>query len=109
MASRITDHNEDTRTDCEPGTDTPRLVPVLIVIGDARTLGGSRTIIRFERSLEIGRRPEGSADASWTVEDDRVSRRHAVLEVDTRRAWAEIVDLGSRNGTIVDGRALTAE
>jgi sigma-54 dependent transcriptional regulator, acetoin dehydrogenase operon transcriptional activator AcoR len=108
MASRAID-DDDTRTDVEPSSEALALVPVLIVIGDANGLGASRTIIRFDRSLEIGRKPDNRADVSWAVDDDRVSRRHAILEVDSRRGWAEIMDLGSRNGTVVDGRALTAD
>jgi transcriptional regulator with PAS, ATPase and Fis domain len=109
MATRAID-NEDTRTDVGSGAAEPeRLVPVLIVIGDAKGLGASRTIIRFDRKLEIGRRPDGMGDASWTVDDDRVSRQHAVIEVDARRGWAEIKDLGSRNGTVVDGRMLNGD
>jgi transcriptional regulator with PAS, ATPase and Fis domain len=105
MAQRALD-SEDTRTDVEGNGTAPRLVPVLIVVGDARNLGASRDVIRIDQTLEIGRRPDASAPASWIVDDDRVSRRHAVLQVDPRRGRAEIIDLGSRNGTILDGRAL---
>jgi transcriptional regulator with PAS, ATPase and Fis domain len=100
---------EDTRTDSETLGQTPGLVPALIVIGDARGLAGSRKIVRIDGALEIGRRPDAAADRAWVVDDDRVSRRHAVVQSDVRRGWAEIQDLGSRNGTIVDGRAVGSE
>jgi transcriptional regulator with PAS, ATPase and Fis domain len=87
----------------------PRTEPVLIVIGSARSLGASRKVIRIRRSLEIGRQPDAKGDLGWAVDDDRVSRRHAVLEADATRGWAQITDLGSRNGTIVDGRAVSGE
>ncbi len=79
-------------------------VPVLIVIGDALRLGASRKVLRIEESLEIGRRPIAQGPRAWTIDDDRVSRQHAVIEVDAVRGLARIEDLGSRNGTIVDGK-----
>lgn len=52
----------------------------------------------------IGRDPE----CRIALDDDRVSRRHASLTA-AGGAW-RIVDLGSKNGTVVDGRAIeTAE
>jgi transcriptional regulator with PAS, ATPase and Fis domain len=108
MASRDNDF-EDTRTDSQVEGERPPVVPVLIVVGDARTLGASRALLRIDGSLEIGRRPDATGDKAWVVEDDRVSRRHVLIKADARRGWAEIQDLGSRNGTIVDGRALGTE
>jgi transcriptional regulator with PAS, ATPase and Fis domain len=108
MASRDNDF-EDTRTDSQVEGERPPVVPVLIVIGDAKTLGASRALLRIDGSLEIGRRPDATGDKAWVVEDDRVSRRHVLIKADARRGWAEIQDLGSRNGTIVDGRALGTE
>jgi transcriptional regulator with PAS, ATPase and Fis domain len=100
---------EDTRTDSETHGQAPGLVAALVVIGDARGLGASRKIVPINTALEIGRRPDAAGDRAWVVDDDRVSRRHAVVEADVRRGWAEIRDLGSRNGTVVDGRALGSE
>ena len=99
---------DETRTDCEGG-HSPMTVPVLIVIGDAGTLGASRKVLRVEGSLEIGRRPDATGAKAWIVDDHRVSRRHALLQVDPRKGIAEIVDLDSRNGTLVDGRMLGQE
>jgi len=54
-------------------------------------------VIRDGESLEIGRDPQ----CGLVLEDSRVSKRHARLRW-TGAAWA-LEDLGSRNGTIVNG------
>ena len=56
-------------------------------------------VIRDGESLEIGRDPQ----CGLVLEDSRVSKRHARLRW-TGAAWA-LEDLGSRNGTIVNGEA----
>ena len=54
--------------------------------------------------LIVGRpNPEVAPDLDLSP-DDKVSRRHARITVDGRRAILE--DLGSKNGTSVDGRPL---
>jgi DNA-binding NtrC family response regulator len=97
---------EETRTDADDGALAARLLPVLVVIGDARTLGASRAVMRIDGSLEIGRRPGAAGARAWAIDDDRVSRQHALIEVDPHRPLAHVRDLGSRNGTQVDGRPL---
>lgn len=54
-------------------------------------------MLREGRELVFGRDPE----CSVALNDGRVSRRHAILRL--RNGVLEITDLGSRNGTIVDG------
>ncbi len=56
-------------------------------------------VFRLERGhdIEIGRRPESEV----IVQDPGVSRRHATIRVDA--TGATIRDLGSKNGTFVDG------
>jgi hypothetical protein len=54
-------------------------------------------LVRVAVPCIIGR----SGDAHLSVDDDLVSRRHAILEYRGDRLW--IVDLASRNGTFVDG------
>jgi DNA-binding NtrC family response regulator len=98
----------NTRTDTD-AADLPKLVPVLFVLGDARGLARSRAVVRIEGTLEIGRSPDATGEKVWILDDDRVSRRHAEIRADAGRGWAQIVDLGSRNGIIVDGRALGTE
>ena len=53
------------------------------------------------RELVLGRR----ADADLQLFDDGVSRRHATLTL--LEAEARLIDLGSANGTFVDGRRIT--
>jgi two-component system cell cycle response regulator len=53
------------------------------------------------RELEIGRRD----DADIPLRDDGVSRRHASVRADDQ--GARLVDLGSANGTFVDGVRVT--
>jgi transcriptional regulator with PAS, ATPase and Fis domain len=91
------------------GAEVPRVVPVLFVLGDARTLSASRAVVRIEGTLEIGRSPDATGEKVWILEDDRVSRRHVEIKADATRGSAQITDLGSRNGTIVDGRSLGTE
>src|SRR5436190_13702561 len=55
---------------------------------------GGETVVG--RSLECG----------VVIDDDRVSRRHAALAVGPA-GWT-VADLGSKNGTLVDGRPVTA-
>lgn len=105
MALRDID-TDATRTGGTGSQPATRLLPVLIVIGDARNLAANRTVIRIDGSLNIGRQTETDGGACWLLDDDLVSRKHARLEVDERKGWAQIVDMGSRNGTIVDGQPI---
>jgi DNA-binding NtrC family response regulator len=50
--------------------------------------------------ISIGR----GADCDVALDDAKASRRHAILRI---ARDVEIVDLGSRNGTVVDGRRLS--
>jgi sigma-54 dependent transcriptional regulator, acetoin dehydrogenase operon transcriptional activator AcoR len=108
MARRSTSH-EDTRTDCDTSRLPAQAVPVLIVLGDAQRLGASRAVVQINGSLEIGRAPDAAGDKAWVVEDDRVSRKHALIQTDAVTGAATITDLGSRNGTQVDGRPIGEE
>jgi len=60
-------------------------------------LAGRR--IDLDGELVIGRE-----DAGLTIEDEELSRRHAVVRV--VGGGVEIEDLGSRNGTFVNGRRI---
>src|SRR6185436_19048234 len=102
--SRRSINHEDTRTDCDSSSLPAQSVPVLIVVGDAQTLGASRKVVRIAGSLEIGRSPDAPTERAWELADDRVSRKHALIELQGDRAT--IRDLGSRNGTLVDGQVL---
>ncbi|WP_437548074.1 sigma 54-interacting transcriptional regulator [Sorangium sp. So ce367] len=79
----------------------PAAAPGLVrVFGAGVTLASA---LPFEgEALELGR---GSA-ALGEAKDPRMSRRHARFRFDGRRFWVE--DLGSQNGTFVDGEPLPA-
>jgi transcriptional regulator with PAS, ATPase and Fis domain len=108
MARRSISH-EDTRTDCDTSRLPAQAVPVLIVLGDAHGLGTTRAVVRINGSLEIGRAPDAVGDRAWVVDDDRVSRKHALIVADPHTGQASIADLGSRNGTLMDGQSLGQE
>jgi hypothetical protein len=64
---------------------------------------GSRVVpLPARGELSFGR----GADCDVALEDAKVSRRHAILRVARE---VTVVDLGSRNGTVVDGRRLAPD
>ena len=99
--------------------ETARL-PVLLLAGTGAALdplnqgGLSRRIVAIEGGVEIGRRPPPAAGgrATLVLPDKSVSSLHArilkVPAVGEHPETYEIQDLGSTNGTSVDGRAVTA-
>ncbi len=93
-------------------------VPVLLLAGtgaatDPLNQAGTPRVVAVEGGLDIGRRPHPPADGrgTLTLPDRSVSSLHArilkVPAVGDRPESFEIQDLGSTNGTSVDGRALT--
>src|SRR5688572_10424203 len=98
VTARRASSYEDTRTDCDVSKLPAQAIPVLIVVGDAAGLGASRAVVRIQGSLQLGRAPDAPADQAWALDDDRASRRHALIEADARTGQACIRDLGSRNG-----------
>ncbi|HEV3031292.1 MAG TPA: sigma 54-interacting transcriptional regulator [Polyangia bacterium] len=88
-------HKEDRRT-----------VPVLLLVGnmEGRALASTGRVVTFEKSLVLGRRASTNVEpgtSSLVLHDRMVSSRHATIA----RAGDtyEVTDLGSTNGTIVDG------
>lgn len=77
------------------GGAAPRLV---VEVGPA--IGSSRTLAPPDSRLTVGRGDE----ADWVILDEDLSRVHAVLV----RTWdgVRVLDLGSKNGTTVDGVAV---
>ncbi len=61
---------------------------------------GTRHVLEGEQTL--GRSP----DCGITIEDSRVSRNHAKIKVEGERVTVE--DLGSANGTLVNGQRIAA-
>jgi pSer/pThr/pTyr-binding forkhead associated (FHA) protein len=68
-------------------------------------IGGDHRIVDVaaEGDLVIGRAP----DVGLTVDDARVSRRH--LRIAARDGVLVAIDLGSKNGTLLNGRRLEGE
>jgi two-component system cell cycle response regulator len=66
------------------------------------TGGHSGQLFKVSKGIAvIGRAPS----AEVKLEDDGISRSHARLRAETNRAWLE--DLGSRNGTFINGTKIT--
>ncbi len=82
----------------------------LIVLGSASEGGGladDPRVVTFDHSVEIGRRPQAHMGVtSCCLSGARVSGRHAKV-TKTRPGVFEIVDLGSRNGTLVEGHRIS--
>jgi DNA-binding NtrC family response regulator len=83
-----------------------RTVPVLLLVGnmEGRALAPTGRVVTFEKSLVLGRRASTNVEpgtSSLVLHDRMVSSRHATIA----RAGDtyEVTDLGSTNGTIVDG------
>lgn len=64
---------------------------------------GDRTFALRDNRVSIGR----SQEADITLDDAEVSRVHAVIFREGGRLW--IADMGSANGTMVNGQRVTAE
>jgi transcriptional regulator with PAS, ATPase and Fis domain len=90
--------------DASPDGDTR---PALVNAGhaDAAGLSEGGRLYFIADGLELGRRPVAPpGGTSWYIPDGRVSAQHARL---TRMGKTlNIVDLGSRNGTFVNGRRI---
>jgi transcriptional regulator with PAS, ATPase and Fis domain len=90
-----------------PRTDERR--PVLLVVGSAAEGGGfadGERVIPFDCAVEIGRRPQAqSGVAACCLSDPQVSGRHARVS-QLRPGVFEVNDLGSKNGTLVEGRMI---
>jgi len=87
----------ETRDDDAPASRAPSCV-VIRHERDRRLVD-----VRDYPEVVIGR----SREATYTVEDDRVSRRHLRITFREETLWAE--DLGSRNGSKLNGRRIEAK
>jgi transcriptional regulator with PAS, ATPase and Fis domain len=93
------------------GRGAPRL-GVVAVVGDGaslESLRAARVVPIADLSLDIGRRPNAATGrASLTLTDGTVSSLHARIQRAADGSDLFVVqDLGSTNGTYVDGRRLT--
>ena len=80
-------------------SSTHRNKPVLTVLTGSAS--GQQFKV-FKGAAVIGRAP----NAEVRLEDDGISRTHARIRAETNRAWVE--DMGSRNGTFLNGAKITA-
>lgn len=71
------------------------------VVSVAWTNGGTRHEKTFVRDFRLGR----DAGCEIHIDDPMISRRHAAVSYGDGRWW--ISDLGSRNGTLLDGQPVT--
>lgn len=78
----------------------PSSVPEVIITIIAGPARGQT--MKLDRTLSIGR--EGT---DLTVADDQLSRRHVELRLAPGALGVVVEDLGSTNGTLVDGRRIT--
>src|SRR5262245_37050432 len=82
--------------------DEPAAAPVETRNARCWVLHGNVTIQLADGEHLIGRHPTSIV----SIESKKVSRRHAVIQVAGESAT--LVDLGSRNGTFVDGRRIAS-
>jgi DNA-binding NtrC family response regulator len=83
-----------------------RQIPAIFIVGstDSRALVGAGRIVTFEKSLLVGRKANTNAqpgESSLVLHDRMISSRHATIS--RVGDGFEVTDLGSTNGTIVDG------
>src|SRR5579863_1135309 len=79
--------------------DAGELTPMQVAL-DVRERGAHRKV-QVRPPVEFGR----AKGADVSLRDSEVSRRHARLE--TRGGFVFVEDLGSRNGTFLNGRRVT--
>jgi pSer/pThr/pTyr-binding forkhead associated (FHA) protein len=85
-----------------PAADTPESAsPVRLRVTEGNARG---TEIEVEDEFLIGRHAEGAGTLGADIE---ISRRHALIRREPPHGWV-IEDLGSTNGTFVNGRRITA-
>jgi transcriptional regulator with GAF, ATPase, and Fis domain len=107
-----TDPNEVTQTIPQRGpAGRETRTGVLVVIGDGASLDvlrAGRVVPMNERVLDIGRRPAPATDRGvLTLTDGTVSGVHARLQrAEDRPDLFVLQDLGSTNGTLVNGRRI---
>src|SRR4051812_46965211 len=105
MTSSSETQRSITIADAHRRREDARRIAALFVVGAATGAvpENSNRVVTFGASLHIGRRsPASDTEASWIVRDQLVSSQHCVItkEGDSYK----LVDLGSRNGTVVDGQ-----
>jgi transcriptional regulator with PAS, ATPase and Fis domain len=108
MSSQVERQRQDhsvTIVDHHRRREEARRLGALFIVGDSFAPGvpSGERVVEFDTFLHIGRRPPADASArAWVVKDQLVSSQHCVIvkEAETYK----LNDLGSRNGTAVDGQ-----
>src|SRR5688500_5947860 len=109
MNLRDTAEQSVTQPDRSRGASADELLPVLVVSATADQIAPppEARFLMFEQELFVGRRPPPSPVVGqvWLAQDPLVSSQHFHI----RREGESFVlrDLGSRNGTAVDGALVT--
>lgn len=92
----------DDNTHLGEQTGTQAIPGLLVVFAHGQP---TNRLIRLDRGpIELGR---AEADGIVSLDDERASRKHARLALEP--SGLRITDMGSRNGTFVDGRRITDE
>ena len=78
------------------GSDVERVPGIIVVLAAGEPAARAMTLT--SGAVELGR-GDGSPGK---LDDGRISRRHAVVRLEGERWW--VTDLGSQNGTFVDGK-----
>ncbi len=78
-------------------------VPVLVVAGNSKLSPPEPRIVRIDDEVVIGRADRG--ERNLYLDDRSVSRQHARVERSSD-GGLDLVDLGSSNGTMVEGRPI---
>jgi DNA-binding NtrC family response regulator len=102
----ITPNDSITLVPSQRNRSDRRVVPALLIVGniDGRMPTGVGRIATFENTLILGRKAPTNAEpgtSSLVLRDRMVSGRHA--SIGRAGEGFELTDLGSTNGTIVDG------
>lgn len=87
----------------EPLTGTPRRTSKAYVMGVAGPYSGNR--FPLDSDLVFGRDPK-SCSVVFTTDHEGISGRHCSLRFDPSTSSFDLRDLGSANGTFVDGKQL---
>ncbi|MEW5739090.1 MAG: FHA domain-containing protein [Myxococcota bacterium] len=93
------DADEDFRLRTQSGIIMPAIgggEPLAVVVQKSKENA-------FQRRITVGR----TANNDIVLDDQSVSRFHAFLQQDDRQDWT-LTDAGSRNGSFVSGRRITA-
>ncbi len=95
-----------TALDSQRRRDGMRVFPTLLVVGNAAEISPlpQSRLVPFQTVLHIGRRaPANTPDQTWVVKDPLISSQHCMIARGKEGPFL-LTDLGSRNGTVVDGQ-----